>query len=64
MTTVYTPENVFYLTTSSWNINEFIIALNQADNSTNWYRDEHGTTAFHKAANYNRIHIVELLLVK
>ena len=39
-----------------------IIALNQGDNSTNWYRGYKGWTALHAAVLYGHLNIVEMLL--
>ncbi len=61
MTTIYTPKDV-YTFAENGNVDELIIALNQGDNSTNWYRDGFGWTALHEAARNNHMNIVEILL--
>jgi len=61
MTTIYTPEDVYNFANNG-NIDEFIIALNQGDNSSNWYRDSSGNTALHKASNNGYIEIVKLIV--
>jgi hypothetical protein len=61
-TTIYTPEDVFNFARHG-DEDRFIIALNQGDNSTNWYRDDAlGYTACHRAAYRGYINIVEMIL--
>ena len=48
-TTIYTPQDVYNFADNGDEAN-FIIALNQGDNATNWYRDIIGMTACHWAA--------------
>ena len=61
MTTIYTPEDVYYFAEDG-NVDELIIALNQGDNSTNWYRGEDGDTALRMAAYNGHMNCVEMLL--
>ena len=44
------------------NVDELIIALNQVDNSSNWYRGNDCSTALHWAASNGNMNIVEILL--
>ena len=60
-TTIYTPEDVYRFARHG-DEDRFIIAVNQGDNSTNWYRDAHGMTACHWAAFEGFINIVEMIL--
>ena len=60
-TTIYTPEDVYNFARHG-DEDRFIVALNQGDNSTNWYRDVIGSTACHLAAYRGFINIVEMLL--
>ena len=60
-TTIYTPEDVYNFADNG-DEDRFIIALNQGDNSTNWYRNDDGTTACHLAAYRGFINIVEMIL--
>ena len=61
MTTKYTPEDVYNFAKDG-NVDDLIIALNQGNNSTNWYRDQHGNTALHEAALEGYMNIAEILL--
>jgi len=61
MTTRYTSEDVYNFARDG-NEDELITALNQGDNSTNWYRNHHGNTALHIAALQGYMNIVEILL--
>ena len=63
MTTIYTPKDV-YKFAKDGNVDELIIALNQGNNSTNWYKDvyDRGNTALHWAAKKGNMNIVEILL--
>ena len=45
-TTIYTPEDVYNFADNG-DEDRFIIALNQSDNSTNWYRDNYGLSLIH-----------------
>ena len=56
-----TPTDVYQFARDG-NVDELIIALNQGDNSTSWYRDNDGDTALHVAAIEGDINIVEMLL--
>ena len=49
MTTIYTPTDVYNFA-GDGNEDELIIALNQGNNSTNWFRNQHGNTALHYPA--------------
>jgi len=60
-TTIYSPEDVYNFADNGNEAN-FIIALNQGDNSTNWYRSDDGGTACHWAAYRGFINIVEMIL--
>ena len=60
-TTIYTPEDVYNFARDG-NVDELIIALNQGNNSANWYRSGNGHTALHYAAYNGSINIVEILL--
>ena len=60
-TTIYTPEDVYSFARHGDEAN-FIVALNQGDNSTNWYRGDDGDTACHEAAIDGSINIVEMIL--
>jgi hypothetical protein len=60
-TTIYTPQDVFNFAENG-DEDRFIIALNQRDNSTNWYRNALGDTACHLAAIMGYINIVEMIL--
>jgi ankyrin repeat protein len=60
---MYTPLDVYRFSNYS-NLNELIIALDQGDNSSNWYRDELGHTALHCASLYGHINIVRTLIEK
>ena len=60
-TTIYTPQDVYNFAFNG-DEDRFIIALNQGDNSTNWYRDDDGDTACHWAAYRGYINIVEMIL--
>ena len=65
MTTKYTPIDVYKFAKDGnvdGNIDEFIIALNQGDNSTNLYRDGNNSTALHEASFHGHIRCVEILL--
>ena len=62
LNTRYTPEDVYYFARDG-NADKLIIALNQGDNSTNWYRDDYlGNTACHMAIVNDHINCVEILL--
>ena len=61
MTTIYTPKDVYNFARDG-NVDELIIALNQGNNSTNWYGDVLGNTALHVAAINGHMNIVEILL--
>ena len=58
---IYSPEDVYNFADNG-DEDRFIIALNQGDNSTNWYRDNIGMTACHWAALRGYINIVEMIL--
>ena len=60
-TTRYTPEDVYDFA-GDGNVDELIIALNQGNNSTNWYRNLFGNTALNMAAHHGNMNIVEILL--
>ena len=60
-TTIYTPQDVYNFA-GDGDEDRFIIALNQGDNSTNWYRNAYGATACHWAALRGYINIVEMIL--
>ena len=60
-TTIYTPQDVYSFARDG-DEDRFIIALNQGDNSTNWYRNDTGSTACHWAAVLGYINIVEMIL--
>ena len=60
-TTIYTPEDVYNFAKDG-NVDELIVALNQGDNSTNWYRNNNGDTALHLAAYNGYMNCVEMLL--
>ena len=60
-TTIYTPQDVYTFAIIGDEA-RFIIALNQGDNSTNWYRDSDGDTACHWAAIMGYINMVEMIL--
>lgn len=60
-TTIYTPEDVYSFARHGDEAN-FIVALNQGDNSTNWYRGDDGDTVCHEAATDGSINIVEMIL--
>ena len=61
MTTKYTPKDVYNFARDG-DVEELIIALNQGDNSTNWYKNKNGHTALHFAAYRGFTNIVEILL--
>ena len=62
MTAIYTPTDV-YTFAGDGNVDKLIIALNQGDNSINWFKDVvRGSTAFHLAAKKGYKNIVEILL--
>ena len=63
MTTIYTPKDVYNFARDG-NVDELIIALNQGDNSTNWYRSGYGWTALHQAVRGDLMNTVEILLDK
>ena len=60
-TTIYTPQDVFNFARDG-DEDRFIVALNQGDNSTNWYRNVIGSTACHWAAFEGFMNIVEMIL--
>ena len=45
---IYTPEDVFCFVMNG-DTDKVIVALNQSDNSNNWYRNIVGSTAIHIA---------------
>ena len=57
---IYTPKDVYNFARDG-DVDELIIALNQGDNSSIWYR-ESGWTALHWAALSDNMNIVEILL--
>jgi len=61
METVYTPKDVFKFATKGKLI-KLKKGLNQGNNSTNWYKDKRGFTAFHWACINGHRNCVELLL--
>jgi len=61
LNTRYTPRDVYYFA-GDGHPDKLIIALNQGDNSTNWYRDDYGATAGHVAILNDHINCVEILL--
>ena len=60
-TTIYTPQDVYNFAFNG-DEDRFIIALNQGDNSTDWYRGDNGMTACHWTAVLGYINIVEMIL--
>ena len=63
MSTIYSSLDVYRFSSYS-NLDQLNIALDQDDNSNNWYRDENGYTALHAASIYGHIDIVYTLLEK
>ena len=61
MTTLYTSKDVYDFARDG-DVDELIVALNQGNNSTNWYKNKNGNTALHIAAGEGHINIVEILL--
>jgi len=62
LNTRYTRRDV-YIFARYGNADKLIIALNQGDNSTNWYRDDNlGDTACHVAIENDHMNCVEILL--
>ena len=57
----YTPEDIFDMA-HNCSVDEMIIALNQGDNSNNWYKWHDGETAYHIAIASGNMSIVKLLL--
>jgi len=63
MSTQYTNQDIYRFATEG-NSNDMLIALNQGNNSTNWYTNPSGYTPLHCAAINGHTKCLELLLNK
>jgi ankyrin repeat protein len=61
LNTRYTPKDVYSFALYG-NAGKLIIALNQGDNSTNWYRNYFGAAAGHRAIENDHMNCVEIIL--